>query len=78
LPTTDDILRLLENGKWHNVKEIIGSSGLHNKQAEIVISFLSEHDFVELDKRKQKMKLTPSVYNFVKRINDIEEKEAAQ
>jgi len=74
----NDILKLLEDGKWHDLREIIDNSRLHDLKVEMFMDFLSEYDFVELDKKRQKVKLTPSLYKFVRKIRVIEEKEAVK
>ena len=74
----DDILKLLEDGKWHDMREIIDNSRLHDLKVEMFIDFLSEYDFVELDKKRRKVKLTSSLYKFVRKIKLIEEKEAVK
>jgi predicted transcriptional regulator len=74
----DDMLRLLEDGKWHDMREIIYNSRLHDPEVETFMGFLSEYDFIELDKSRQKVKLTPSLYKFVRKIKLIEEKEAVR
>lgn len=74
----DDILKLIEDGKWHDIKEIADNSKLHILKVEMFMNFLSEYDFVDLDKKRQKVKLTPSLYKFFRRIKILEEKEAVK
>jgi hypothetical protein len=74
----DDILKLLEDGKWHDMKEVTDNSRLHDLKVEMIMNFLSEYDFVELDKKRQKAKLTSSLCKFVRKIKIIEEKEAVK
>lgn len=72
----DDILKLLEDGKWHDMREVKDNSMLQDLKVEMVMNFLSEYDFVEIDKKRQKVKLTPSLLKFVRKIKIIKEKEA--
>lgn len=72
----DDILNLLEDGKWHDISEVIDNSSLHDRRVEIFMDFLGEYDFIELDRKRQKVKLTPSLRKFVRKIKIIEGKEA--
>lgn len=58
------------------MKEVIDNSGLHNREAEILLDFLFEYNFVELDKKRQRIRLTPSLCNLVKKTELVEEKEA--
>ena len=74
----DDILKLLEDGKWHDVREIADNSGLHRLKTEMTMNFLSEFDFVELDETRRKVKLASSLYKFFRKIKRIEEKEAVK
>jgi len=74
----DDILNLLDDGEWHDMREIVHNSRLHDLEVGMFMDFLSEFDFVELDKRRRKVKLTPSLYKFVRKIKTIEEKEAVR
>ena len=74
--TIDDLLELLEDGKWHDTRGIMDYSKFHELKVEMVINFLSEFDFVELDKKGQKVKLTPSLCKFLRKIKLIEEKES--
>jgi len=74
--TMDDIFDLLADGKWHDMREVIDNSRLHDLKVKMFLDFLSEYDFVELDKKQQKVKLTPSLNKFFKKIKVLERKEA--
>jgi len=74
----DDVLKLLEDGEWHNIREIADNSRLHCLKAEMIMNFLSEYDLVELDEKRRKVKLTSSLYKFIRKIKLIEEKEAVK
>jgi len=73
----DNILEVLRNGEWHELKEIADKTRLHEFKVEIVTSFLAEYDFLELDKKGRKIKLSPQLLLFLKKIEDIELEEAA-
>ena len=72
---TETILRLLENGKWHNLKDIEKSTQLNSNKVETVTEFLANYSFVELDKAKQKVKLDPPTNRFFKRLRQLENEE---
>lgn len=74
----NDVLKLLEDGRWHDIREIADNSGLHCLKAEMTVDFLSEYDFVELDEKRRKVKLTSSLYKFFRKIKLIEEREAVK
>jgi len=68
LPAIDDILELLEDGKWHDVRETINKSKLHESKVDKVLGFLAEYKFITLNKEQQKAKLTPPMLKFIKEI----------
>jgi len=78
LPPIDEILDVLKNGKWHDLKEISEKTQLNEFKVELLTSFLAAYDFIELDKKEHKTRLTPSLLNFLKKVRDIEEKEGLE
>jgi hypothetical protein len=69
---TETILRLLENGKWHHLKDIEKKTHLNSVNVETITKFLAQYNFIELDKAEQKMKLDPATNQFLKRIRQLE------
>jgi len=76
LPALDDILKLLEDGKWHNLNEIRKKIELQDPKVKGLAKFLAQYNFIELDKDGKKAKLAPSIQDFLKKIRRIEEGEA--
>jgi predicted transcriptional regulator len=72
---TETILRLLENGKWHHLKDIEKKAHLNSAMVETVTKFLAKYNFVKLDEAKQKVKLDPPTGRFLKRIRQLENEE---
>ena len=72
---TETILRLLENGRWHYLKDIEKSTRLNSSKVEIVTRFLAYYNFVKLDEAKQKVKLDPPMNRFLKRLRQLENEE---
>lgn len=72
----DEILEALRNGKWHGVKEVAEKTGLHEFKIELISSFLTEYDFVQRDPVRSRLKLTPRLLSFLKKIQDLEREEA--
>jgi len=72
LPTLDWIMKLLEDGKWHTLREIMEKSQLPHSKIEAITDFLSQYNLVSLDKGLQKVKLTPKTLHFLKRIREDE------
>lgn len=75
MPKVDDILKFLENGKWHDLKEIGKKTQLDDLDIMNVTKFLAQYNFIALDKEKKKVKLDPSTQDFLKKIRQIEGKE---
>jgi len=76
LPKIDEILDVLKNGKWHNLKEISEKTQLQGVKVELLTEFLAEYDFIELNKKEHKTRLAPPLLNFLRKIRDLEERES--
>ena len=72
---TETILLLLENGKWHYLKDIEKETQLDSVKVETVTKFLAKFNFVKLDEAKQKVKIDPPTNRFLKRIRQLENEE---
>ena len=68
----DEILELLEDGKWHDIKEAIKKSNLQEFKVEMIYGFLAEYAFIDFNKEQQKAKLTPTTLKFIREIRRIE------
>ena len=71
----ETILRLLENGKWHYLKDIEEKTQLNSGKVENVTKFLAKYNFVKLDEAEQKVKLDSPMNSFLKRIRQLENEE---
>jgi len=60
----DEILMLLKDGKWHDLKEISEKFTLPKAKAEMAVSFLSEYDFVK-QSEDTKVKLHSTLLKFI-------------
>ena len=72
MPVIDQILWLLKDGKWHDLKEITEKVSLPKFKAEIAVSFLSEYDFIQLSETARIVRLKPSMLEFIDEIQRIE------
>ena len=72
LPRVNDILELVENGKWHDLKEIEKKIQLQDLDITSVIKFLARYNFIKLDKEGKKAKLDPSTQDFLNKIRQLE------
>ena len=75
LPRVDDVLKLLENGEWHDLKEIGEKIQLPNLDTASVTDFLAQYDFIMLDKERKKAKLDSSTQVFLRKIQTLEGEE---
>jgi len=75
LPNVDDILELLENGEWHDLKEIERKTRLQDLDIKSVTKFLVQYNFIKLDKEGKKAKLDSSTQDFLKKIRQLEGEE---
>jgi DNA-binding IclR family transcriptional regulator len=66
------ILELLKNGEWHELKGVAEKTQLNESQMGLVMSFLTEYDFIELDAKKKKTRVTSPFFSFLKKIQSIE------
>jgi DNA-binding IclR family transcriptional regulator len=76
LPIIDNILEMLKNGEWHDLDEISERTRLDRFKVELVTDFLAEYNFVELDRKEQKTRLTAPLLDFIKKIQGTEGKES--
>lgn len=74
----DEILWLLRNGEWHDLKEITENIELSEFKVEIAVSFLWEYGFIQLNEKARKIRLQPSMLEFVKNIQYVEREETLQ
>ncbi|MQY62337.1 hypothetical protein GH146_03505 [archaeon] len=76
MSTIDEILWLLKDGEWHDLKEIAEKAALPKVKAETVVSFLGEYDFVQLNENTKKVRLQPPLLEFIKEIQRLEQETA--
>ena len=55
-----NILRTLEDGRWHLYREIANETGLSEEAILSVFRFLNEFDFVNIDDERRRVKLDSS------------------
>jgi DNA-binding IclR family transcriptional regulator len=72
----DEILYLLKDGEWHELKEITKKVALPQFKVELAVNFLEEYDFIQLNESVRKVKLQPAILRFIEEIQRLE-KEAS-
>ena len=68
----DNIIWLLRDGKWHTVREVYDHSSSSRIKTIITINFLREFGFVKTKGNNEQVKLSPSMINFVNKLENIE------
>ncbi len=69
----DDVLWFVKDGKWHNTEKIKEEMGISKTKTEIVLEFLNEYNFIQLNKEHTKAKIQKSTRNFIIEILKLEE-----
>ena len=72
----DEILWLLKDGEWHDLKEIKEKITLPKYKTEIAVSFLGEYDFIQFNEKDRKVRLQPAIHEFIYEIQRLEKEEA--
>jgi len=75
LSAIDEILWLLKDGKWHDLKEITEQCSLPNSKVKMAVSFLWEYDFIQVNENTRKAKLRPLILKFIDEIQRVEREE---
>jgi hypothetical protein len=75
MSVVDEILWLLRDGEWHDLKEIEENTTLSKFKAEIAVDFLGEYDFTQLNMKEKRVRLQPSIHEFIEKIQRTEREE---
>jgi hypothetical protein len=68
----DRILEALRNGDWHEIGEITQKLRMGESQVELISSFLATYDFLEFDPKARKIRLSPQLRRFLRKITEVE------
>ncbi|NIR87409.1 hypothetical protein GWO13_07530, partial [Candidatus Bathyarchaeota archaeon] len=74
----DEILITLKDGNWHDLSAITKKYSSNKLRAEMILSFLSKYDFMELDKKGRKARLLPLMLEFMNEIQCTKEEKAVK
>ena len=67
----DKILCFLESGQWYSFQDVNDCCPLPQRKAGLVLSFLSQYSFIEVDEKEQQVRLHSRMMTF---INGLHEK----
>ncbi len=73
MSTIDEILELLKDEKWHDLSHLKKKIRLQEFEVEAITNFLAEYQLIQLDKEQKKAKISPTLLNFLKKIQRIGE-----
>jgi hypothetical protein len=57
LSMVDKILESLNDGRWHDFKEISSNFHLRESDLEAIINFLTKYDFTDSDIKRKRVKI---------------------
>jgi hypothetical protein len=69
---------MFKDGNWHELSEIAKKCSSNKLRVEMVVSFLSKYDFVELDEKGRKARLRPLMLKFINEIQSFRIKEVVK
>jgi len=61
----DKILNFLKAGKWRSFQEVIGWCSLPECKTRLVLKFMRQFSFIQVDEEEQKVRLHSNVLNFI-------------
>lgn len=67
------MLRLLENGEWHYLKDVPKQTALNSLAVDYIVRFLAKYNFVKLDQANQRIKLDQTTIKFFKTLQNMED-----
>jgi len=70
----DEILLLLKDGEWYDLKEITQKLALSKTKAEMAVNFLREYDFVTLSE-ETKVRIQSTMLKFIETTQRLDKQE---
>ena len=55
----EEILRILEDGRWHEFEEITNETLMNEVKVQGVVKFLNKYGFAQVDSDDKKVRLNP-------------------
>lgn len=74
----DRILEAIRNGDWHEIGEITQRLQMGESQVELISSFLATYDFLEFDRKVKRIRLSPQLQRFLRKIAEVEGEETSK
>ena len=61
----DDIVDLLKDGEWHNLKDLAKNLKLNQEKLQKIIQFLKNLDLIKLDEKHEKALINPHLKRLI-------------
>ena len=74
----DKIFEILDNGNWHKLTEVAEKTGTQKSKVELISSFLANYNFLEFDKKTERIRLSNQLQIFLTKIRKIEQEETGE
>ena len=65
MSTIDDVVDLLKDGEWHNLKDLAKNLKLTQKKLQQIIQFLKTLDLIKLDEKQEKALINPELKQLI-------------
>ena len=62
----DSILRVLHDGSWHSIKEVLESVVDSEVKTMMTMRFLSRFGFIDVSKNENQLKLSSPMFKFLR------------
>ena len=72
----DEILWLLRDDKWYDLKKITEGCSSPESKVKMAIRFLWEYDFIQVNEYGRRAKLRPLMLEFLNEIQRVEKEES--
>ena len=69
VPKITRIFDILGDGKWHGTEELLLRLGLNERELQEVTEFLDIYDFVKVNKRSGKVKISKDFQKLLAQVN---------
>jgi len=66
LQEIEEIVSLIKNGQWHSLEDVTEKTELPEIKTNEILQFLANYNFIDLDRERKKVKVTPSLMEFLK------------
>lgn len=70
-----EILNFLKDGECCSLQEIVDACSLQAHKARLILKFLDQFDFIQMEKDEQKVSIHPQTYTFLSQADEANQSE---